>query len=94
MSQANDVPGRSDNPPLQRQAPTTWNVSPTYDRGRLSLRVGISYNGARRAFESGLNLNNEIFGFYNGSPEYVLQREFYGPMVGGGVRWSPTREKF
>jgi TonB-dependent receptor len=40
-SQANGVPGRSDSPALLRQTPNTWNVSPTYDRGRLSLRVGL-----------------------------------------------------
>jgi len=135
LSQANNVPGRSDNPPLQRQAPNNWNLSPTYDRGRISLRVGLSYNGASiyayqyqdgaqfglrgpfgdtyfyphlqldaqasirlakglSAIVYGLNLTNEVFGFYNGSPKYVLQREYYGPTIGGGFRWSPTREKF
>jgi len=37
---------RTDNPSLQRQAPHSWNISPTYDRGRLSLRVGLSFNDA------------------------------------------------
>jgi outer membrane receptor protein involved in Fe transport len=41
-SRAYNVPGRTDNPPLQRQAPHTWNISPTYDRGRLSMRLGSS----------------------------------------------------
>ena len=39
-SQINSIPGRPDSPALQRQAPNTWNISPTYDRGRLSVRVG------------------------------------------------------
>src|SRR5260370_6012784 len=30
---------RSDSPALLRQAPNTWNISPTYDRGRLSPRA-------------------------------------------------------
>ena len=30
--------------PLLRQAPHTWNIGPTYDRGRFSVRAGISYN--------------------------------------------------
>ena len=135
LSEANSVPGRSDNPPLQRQAPNNWNLSPTYDRGRISLRVGLSYNGPsiyayqyqdgaqfglRGPFGDiyfyphlqldaqasirlakglsvivyGLNLNNEVFGFYNGDPKYVLQREYYGPTIGAGVRWNPTRERF
>ena len=37
----------------------------------------------------GLNLNNEVFGFYNGSEIYPVQREFYKPTFGGGLRWSP-----
>ena len=34
----------------------------------------------------GLNLNNEVFGFYNGSPQYVVQREFYKPTFAIGFR--------
>jgi hypothetical protein len=41
----------------------------------------------------GLNLNNEVFGFYNGSTMNPVQREFYKQTFGGGLRWSPTREK-
>jgi len=39
------VPLRTDHPALQRQAPNTFNFSPTYDKGRLSARLGLSYNG-------------------------------------------------
>ena len=143
-SQANDLPGRSDHPRLLRNAPNTWNISPTYDRGRVSLRVGLSYNQANIAFYSyqdgtptadgtpssptpgglngpfsdgyfythlqvdaqgsvrlshglsfvmyGLNLNNEVFGFYQGSPQYMIQREYYQPTVGVGFRWNPSLE--
>lgn len=41
----------------------------------------------------GLNLNNEVFGFYNGSTIYPVQREFYRPTFGGGLRWSPRRSQ-
>ena len=139
-SQASGLPGRSDSPRLVRQAPNTWNISPTYDRGRLSLRVGMTYNAAsifqyqyqdgtdgsdvtpgglhgpngdtylyphfqvdvqgsfqlRYGFTLmayGLNLNNEVFGFYNGEKQYLIQREFYQPTFSFGMRWSPTREK-
>jgi outer membrane receptor protein involved in Fe transport len=37
---------------------------------------------------SGLNLTNEVFGFYTGSPIYPNQREFYKPSVIFGMRWS------
>ena len=41
----------------------------------------------------GLNLNNEVFGFYQGSPKYMIQREYYQPTVAAGFRWSPLHEK-
>ena len=128
-SKAYNVPGRSDNPPLQRQAPHTWNISPTYDRGRVSIRVGVAYNAANIFFYNysdgaalglkgpngdnylyahlqvdaqgsyrlakgfsavvyGLNLTNEVFGFYQGSPIYPIQREYYKPTIGAGLRWN------
>jgi TonB-dependent receptor len=40
---------------------------------------------------SGLNMNNEVFGFYNGSPEYFVQREYYKPTYSGGIRWNLRR---
>ena len=120
--------GRTDHPRLVRNAPHTWNVSPTYDRGRVSIRVGLSYNAQNIAgygdgtpgpfgdnyfyphlqFDAqgsvkmargltfvmyGLNINNEVFGFYNGSPQYMVQREFYKPTIAAGFRWSPLHEK-
>ena len=133
-SRASGLPGRSDHPRLIRNAPHTWNVSPTYDRGRVSVRVGLSYNadninqyvfadgnpggtkgplgddyffahlqvdaqGSVRLREGfsfvmyGLNLTNEVFGFYFGSPQYFHQREYYRPTVAAGFRWSPTFER-
>jgi len=144
-SQANGLPGRSDHPRLLRNAPNTWNLSPTYDRGRFSIRVGLSYNQANissYAFQDGtptsdgtassptpgglkgpfsdqyfyshlqvdaqgsvrlahglnfimygLNLTNEVFGFYQGSPQFMIQREYYTPTIAAGFRWSPVREK-
>jgi TonB-dependent receptor len=41
---------------------------------------------------SGLNMNNEVFGTFNGSPQYVAQREYYKPTYSFGIRWSPHRE--
>ncbi len=44
------------------------------------------------ALASGLNMNNEVFGFFNGSTQYVAQREYYKPTYSFGLRWSPRRE--
>jgi Outer membrane receptor proteins, mostly Fe transport len=118
--------------PLLRQAPHTWNIGPTYDRGRLSLRSGISYNahnlyaynsvdpscsaitcnaygpagdqyvyghaqvdmqGTVRLYKGlnflayGQNLTNEPFGYYNGDPKYMIQREFYKQTLAFGLKY-------
>jgi TonB-dependent receptor len=39
-----------------------------------------------------LNSNNEVFGFYNGNSQYMIQREYYKPTFALGLRWSPTHE--
>jgi len=36
-----------------------------------------------------LNLNNEVFGFYNGSERYPIQREYYDRTISVGLRWTP-----
>ncbi|HWW19100.1 MAG TPA: TonB-dependent receptor [Candidatus Saccharimonadales bacterium] len=41
---------------------------------------------------SGLNLSNEVFGFYNGSTIYPVQREYYKPTVSFGFRWTSGAE--
>jgi TonB-dependent receptor len=127
-SRVSAIPGRTDHPRLVRNAPHTWNISPTYDRGRLSVRLGLSYNAENIAgygdgtpgpfgdnyfyphlqFDAqgsvrlahglsfvmyGLNINNEVFGFYNGSPQFMVQREYYRPTIAAGMRWSPAHEK-
>jgi len=146
-SQAKGVdPLRTDSPALLRQTPNTWNLGPSYDRGRLGVHVGVEYNGASiysyqyenlaldadgsiasnppvggikgpvgdnylyahlqmdsqvsyrlgkgfEAYAQGLNLSNEVFGFYFGSPQYVVQREYYHPTYGGGIRWTSHLEK-
>jgi TonB-dependent receptor len=146
-SRAHNVnPGnRTDSPALLRQAPNTWNISPTYDRGRLSMRLGLSYNGPNifsyffndtqtdpttgstiptpggvkgpfgdvylfshlqvdaqgsvylgkgfTAIVSGLNLNNEVFGFYQGSSHFFIQREYYKPTYSFGLKWDLRHER-
>lgn len=144
-SRLSSVPGRSDHPRLSRTSPNAFNIGPTYDWSRVSLRVGMSYNqasiygyqytdctgapagsgctptpggvngplsdiyfythfqvDAQGSFRLthglnfivyGLNLNNEVFGFYQGSSKYMIQREYYQPTIAAGIRWSPTHEK-
>jgi TonB-dependent receptor len=50
------------------------------------------YRGLSLVFD-GLNLNNEVFGFYNGSPQYMTQREYYKPTYSASLRWTSGRER-
>ena len=45
-SRVKSLPGRPDSPALQWQVPHTWNISPTYDYKRVSIRVGMTDNAA------------------------------------------------
>ena len=40
-----------------------------------------------------LNLNNEVFGFYNGSERFPIQREYYWPSYMFGLKWTRSGEK-
>jgi len=141
-SSTTGVPLRTDTPALQRQAPNSWNISPTYDRGRVSARLGISHNDANifsynfqnlnpdgssntvplgikgpngdtylyghtqvdaqaslrmyrglHLIVAGLNLTNEVFGFYNGSTQYPIQREYYKTSYMFGLRYTLSNER-
>jgi hypothetical protein len=41
----------------------------------------------------GLNLNNEVFGYYTGSTNFVNQREYYRSTYAGGVKYTFTKGK-
>jgi TonB-dependent receptor len=45
-----------------------------------------------QAVVSLLNLNNEVFGFYNGSEQFPIQREYYSRTISAGLRWTLQRE--
>jgi TonB-dependent receptor len=55
-------------------------------QGSYRLYKGLS------VFGYGLNLSNEVFGFYQGSKIYPIQREYYHPTVAFGLRWSSSVE--
>ena len=40
----------------------------------------------------GLNLTNEVFGFYNGSEQYMTQREYYKPTYEVSLRWTSSEK--
>ncbi len=56
---------------------------------QMGMRV---YRGLKLQLD-GLNLNNEVFGFYNGSPQYMTQREYYKPTYSASLSWTSGSEK-
>jgi hypothetical protein len=53
-------------------------------QGSIQLRHDLSL------MVSGLNLTNEVFGFYQGSEQYMIQREYYQPTYSAGLQ--PTQK--
>jgi TonB-dependent receptor len=41
-----------------------------------------------QAVVSMLNLNNEVFGFYQGAQRFPIQREYYSRTISAGLRWT------
>ena len=41
---------------------------------------------------AGLHLTHEVFGFYNGSSIYPIQREYYKPSYIFGLRYTLSNE--
>ena len=41
----------------------------------------------------GLNLNNEVFGYYEGSDQFVNQREYYKPSYTVGLRYNFAQDR-
>jgi outer membrane receptor protein involved in Fe transport len=64
----------------------------TYAHTQLDLQGSIRIKPRLKLIVSALNLNNEVFGFYQGSAQYPIQREFYGPSFAVGFRWSSSKE--
>jgi hypothetical protein len=48
----------------------------------------LPYGHGIHAIVSMLNLNNEVFGFYQGSEQYPIQREYYSRTISVGLRWT------
>jgi len=83
--------GPADDPILGLKGPTgdqTFYPHTQFDaQGTYRIYKRLSVVG------SGLNLSNEVFGFYNGSKIYPVQREYYRPTVSFGMRWQISSEQ-
>jgi hypothetical protein len=77
-------------PPLGAKGPAGDQY--LYSHFQLDLQGSYKLGRGLSVYAYGLNLTNEPFGFYNGSPQYVVQREYYHPTYAGGLRWTLGRE--
>jgi TonB-dependent receptor len=64
-----------------------------YNHTQVDAQASYALHHGIKLLVSGLNLTNESFGFYYGSPKYDTQREFYHPTYSFGLSWTPQREK-
>lgn len=64
-----------------------------YERTQVDAQASYYLGKGFTVTASGENMNNAILGFYNGSPQYMTQREYYKPIYYGGIRWSLGQEK-
>lgn len=89
--QWNSATGASNDPILGLKGPTGDN----YFYGHTQFDVQGSYRLYKdlQVVASGLNLSNEVFGFYNGSGIYPVQREYYRPTISFGLRWTLAGEQ-
>ncbi len=64
-----------------------------YPHLQVDAQVGARVWRGLHLIVNGLNLNNEVFGFYNGSPQYMTQREYYKPTYSASLRWTSGAEQ-
>lgn len=55
---------------------------------QIDAQASYRFYKGLSAVVSGLNLNNEVFGYYQGSTQFVNQREYYKPTYTGGLRYN------
>ncbi len=66
-----------------------------YFYSHTQIDAQVTYNIAKgfTVLASGENMNNEVFGFYNGSPQYLTQREYYKPTYSFGLKWNSRQDR-
>lgn len=60
---------------------------------QVDMQASVNLTHGLSTFFWGENLTDEVFGFYNGSPQYTLQREYYRPEYAVGIRWNLPQER-
>ncbi len=82
--------GPANDPILGMKGPTGDNYF--YPHTQFDVQGSYRLFKGLQIVASGLNLSNEVFGFYNGSSIYPVQREYYKPTTSFGLRWTESSE--
>jgi TonB-dependent receptor len=59
-----------------------------YPHTQIDAQASYVLGSGLEVVVSALNLNDQVFGFYNGSPQWNIQREFYNRTFTVGVRFT------
>jgi TonB-dependent receptor len=70
-----------------------WGDNYFFPHLQVDAQVGARLYKGLHLVLNGLNLTNEVFGFYNGSPQYFTQREYYKPTYSATLRWNSHPKK-
>ncbi len=95
LQSCNNNPNPNPTPSAPYNGPINGPCGDNYFYPHLQVDAQMSariYRGLHLEME-GLDLNNEVFGFYNGSPQYMTQREYYKPTYSFSLRWISGSEK-
>ena len=60
---------------------------------QIDAQINVKVNQHLTFMAYGLNLNNEVFGYYTGSTNFVNQREYYRSTYAGGVKYTFTHSR-
>jgi TonB-dependent receptor len=63
-----------------------------YPHTQVDSKITYYLGKGFTAMAIGENMNNDPFGFYNGSSQFMIQREYYKPTYSGGIRWTQHHE--
>lgn len=64
-----------------------------YSHMQTDAQVGYTLPYGFQLSAAGLNLSNEVFGFYQGSTQYPIQREYYHPTYSFTLKWTSGSER-
>jgi len=87
----NNQPDPANNTPGPSNGPLGDNFF--YPHLQVDAQAGARLWHGLQLHVDGLNLTNEVFGFYDGQPQYMTQREYYKPSYSASLRWTSGAER-